>query len=65
MSYYIMSQMDPKCTDKTKIKISLHAKTKQHVTVLTLKLLMVSANNRHAQQLTQLSNTKTAHLLRI
>ena len=60
-----MSQVDPKCTDKTKIKISLHVKTKPHVTDLTLKLLMVSANNRHAQQLTQLSNTKTAHLLTI
>ena len=65
MSYYIMSQIDPKCTDKTKTKISLNVKTKQHVTDLTLKLLTVSANNRHAQQLTQLSNTKTAHLLRI
>ena len=60
-----MSQIDPKCTNKTKIKIGLHIKTKQHVTDLTLKLLMVSANNRHAQQLNQLSNTKTANLLRI
>ena len=60
-----MSQVDPKCTDKTKIKIRVHVKTKQHVTDLTLKLLVISANNRHAQQLTQLSNTKTAHLLRI